>query len=125
MFPNVKLLWNLLSWLLILDSLLIGQQAKPNGKNHPASSAGQRQALDQLTQSVSSRLPAGPVIPVKRKNYIDDYILGKMEQDHIPHAGLSADTEFLRRVTLDLTGRLPERQSATLLRIQVPTSVKS
>ena len=108
MFPNLKLLLNLLFSLVILEGLLIGQQAQPSGKDHPATSTGQRQALEQLTRSVSSRLPAGPVIPVQRKNYIDDYILGKMEQDHIPHAGLSADTEFLRRVTLDLTGRLPE-----------------
>ena len=31
-----------------------------------------------------------------------------MEHDGIPHAGLSTDAEFLRRVHLDLTGRLPE-----------------
>lgn len=31
-----------------------------------------------------------------------------MRQDGIPHAGLAPDTEFFRRVHLDLTGRLPE-----------------
>ena len=31
-----------------------------------------------------------------------------MERDKIPHADLCSDTEFLRRVSLDLTGRLPE-----------------
>ena len=31
-----------------------------------------------------------------------------MERDNIPHAQLSSDEEFLRRVFLDLTGRLPE-----------------
>ena len=44
---------------------------------------------------------------VPRKNLIDEFIFGKMAQDRIPHAPLSSDTEFLRRVTLDLTGRLP------------------
>jgi hypothetical protein len=42
------------------------------------------------------------------RNFIDDYILSKIDKDHVPHAGLSSDPEFLRRVTLDLTGRLPE-----------------
>ncbi len=31
-----------------------------------------------------------------------------MEQDHIPHAPLSSDEEFLRRVSLDLIGRIPQ-----------------
>src|SRR3954451_1472169 len=31
-----------------------------------------------------------------------------MERDGIPHARLSDDYEFLRRITLDLTGRIPE-----------------
>src|SRR6266508_3828755 len=103
----VRLLLNVLCWLVILEGLLIGQQAKPYGRDHPEPAAGQRKALDRLTQTVSSRLPAGPVIPAQRKNYIDDYVFSTMERDHIPHAELSSDTEFLRRVTLDLTGRLP------------------
>ena len=45
--------------------------------------------------------------PLPRKNFIDDHIFGKMEKEGIPHAPLTSDTEFLRRVTLDLTGRLP------------------
>jgi hypothetical protein len=49
-----------------------------------------------------------PNAPVARHNYIDDYLFERMDRDRIPHAGLSSDTEFLRRVTLDLTGRLPE-----------------
>jgi len=108
MFRLLKLFFNLCFCLLILGGLLIGQKAKPVDKDHPGTSAGQRKALDQLTQAISSRMPAGPEIPAPRKNYIDDYIFGKMEEDRIPHAGLSSDSEFLRRATLDLTGRLPE-----------------
>src|SRR5258708_24595937 len=44
---------------------------------------------------------------VARKNFVDNYIFDKMQRDGIPHAPLANDTEFLRRVTLDLTGRLP------------------
>lgn len=46
------------------------------------------------------------------RNFIDDYIFAKIAKDRIPHAGLSSDSEFLRRVTLDLTGRLPEPDQA-------------
>src|SRR5262249_18354659 len=45
---------------------------------------------------------------VARKNYIDEEIFGKMERDGVPHARLAGDPEFLRRVYLDLTGRIPE-----------------
>lgn len=45
--------------------------------------------------------------PIERRNFVDDFIFGKMEQDGIPHAPLASDIEFLRRATLDLTGRLP------------------
>ena len=44
---------------------------------------------------------------IPRRNFIDEHVFGKMERDKIPHALPATDTEFLRRVTLDLTGRLP------------------
>lgn len=45
--------------------------------------------------------------PMPRKNFIDEYIFGRMERDGITPAPLSNDQEFLRRVFLDLTGRIP------------------
>src|SRR5262245_3086057 len=45
--------------------------------------------------------------PTPRKNFIDDYIFGRMEKDGVKPAPMSSDFEFLRRVTLDLTGRIP------------------
>jgi hypothetical protein len=48
--------------------------------------------------------------PAERRTFVDDFIFGKMERDGIPHAPLASDTEFLRRATLDLTGRLPAPQ---------------
>lgn len=51
----------------------------------------------------------GPITPkVRRVNFIDDEIFGAMEQAGIPSAPLAGDEEFLRRVTLDLTGRIPD-----------------
>lgn len=45
------------------------------------------------------------------KNFIDEYIFGKMKQDGVPPAPQSSDAEFLRRVTLDVTGRLPSPEA--------------
>jgi hypothetical protein len=42
-----------------------------------------------------------------RKNFIDEIVFGRIERDRIPHAGLTTDEEFLRRVYLDATGVLP------------------
>ena len=50
-------------------------------------------------------LPDGA--PTPRKNFIDEHIFGRMERDGIRPASLSSDQEFVRRVYLDLTGRLP------------------
>src|SRR5437667_910752 len=44
-------------------------------------------------------------VPIK--NYIDEYIFGRMERDKVPHAPLAGDNEFVRRVYLDATGLLP------------------
>jgi hypothetical protein len=59
------------------------------------------------------RLYAGTTV-VPSRGVIDDHIFGKMADDGIPYAPLASDTEFLRRVTLDLTGRIP---SATDVRV--------
>jgi hypothetical protein len=83
------------------------QQAKLSDP-HAEPAAARRKTLSGLIDSVREQLPPASNIPVKPQNFIDDFILGKMDRDKIPHAGLSTDTEFLRRVNLDLTGRLPE-----------------
>jgi hypothetical protein len=44
---------------------------------------------------------------------IDRHIFGRMQRDKIPHAPAAGDSEFLRRVYLDLTGRLPPPGVAT------------
>ncbi len=55
---------------------------------------------------------AGPGVvastrPVERRNLIDEHIFSRIEADGIPHAGLADDAQFLRRVQLDLIGRIP------------------
>jgi hypothetical protein len=50
---------------------------------------------------------------VPRRSFVDQHIFGRMQRDGVPHAPLATDQEFMRRVTLDLTGRIP---SATDMR---------
>lgn len=63
----------------------------------------------KLTERVTSELPrpmAGTQ-PIAQRNFIDDEVFGKLNRDRVPHAPLSTDLEFLRRLKLDLTGRIP------------------
>ncbi|HLH16644.1 MAG TPA: DUF1553 domain-containing protein [Bryobacteraceae bacterium] len=54
----------------------------------------------------------GKVVLANMPNLIDQYIFGKMQADGVAPAPQSGDSEFLRRVYLDLTGRLPTVQQA-------------
>jgi len=56
--------------------------------------------------------PADAVVYPASVNYIDDEIFGTMKAAGIKPAALSSDEEFLRRVTIDLTGQIPD--SATV-----------
>lgn len=47
-----------------------------------------------------------------QESFIDGHIEGKAKAARAPLAPLASDSEFLRRVTLDLTGRLPEVEEA-------------
>ena len=45
---------------------------------------------------------------VSRRNFIDDEIFSKLTLRGAPAAPFSSDEEFFRRISLDLTGRLPD-----------------
>src|SRR5713101_3694045 len=76
--------------------------------HHPASPRANSEELSRLTEAVAHSLPSAATRPITINNYIDEFIFAKIRRDHIPHAELCSDSEFLRRVSLDLTGRLPE-----------------
>jgi hypothetical protein len=61
------------------------------------------------TDRLAAGLPAAAesAVPLADGNLIDRHIFGKMKRDGIPHAPLATDAGFLRRATLDLTGRIP------------------
>ena len=46
------------------------------------------------------------------KNFIDEKVYEKLEQLGMPPSAVSDDATFLRRVTLDVTGRLPSAEDA-------------
>lgn len=51
-----------------------------------------------------------PAVP--RSNFIDDYVFAKLRKFQIVPSALSSDSEFLRRVCLDLAGALPPPERA-------------
>ena len=65
--------------------------------------------ISQQTSSVVEKLPkpANANLEIVRRNLIDDHLFEAMQRNKIPHAAVSDDTTFLRRVHLDLTGRIP------------------
>ncbi len=63
--------------------------------------------VSEITQRIAGRTGSAAVKPATRRNFVDDHIFGKIERDGIPHAAPAGDAEFLRRVQLDLVGRIP------------------
>lgn len=71
--------------------------------------------VSELTEGVSRRLPhAGDAArKVEIRNPIDRHLFDAMARDKVPHAPMSGDEEFCRRVYLDLTGRIPTVEQLT------------
>ena len=79
-----------------------------------AASRARQSVLNQLQRirprasaepgAVPNLVPAGSV-PVK--NFVDEAIFGTLTARNVPAAQLTSDEEFLRRIYLDLTGRIP------------------
>lgn len=65
-----------------------------------AAKFGRRQASGQKPNAVA---PGS----IPRRNLIDDAIFNKLQEAGIDSAPLATDEEFLRRIMLDLTGRIP------------------
>ena len=60
-----------------------------------------------LTQRIAAPPGSADLAPPVRKNFIDDHIFDLIERDGVPYAPPAGDSEFLRRVQLDLIGRIP------------------
>src|SRR5207253_2270716 len=67
------------------------------------------QAQDLMTLRVAKSVPEAAVsATLTSQNFIDEYIFNKLAAEGVQPAGLSSDEEFMRRVSLDLTGRPPD-----------------
>src|SRR5436190_22872927 len=81
--------------------------------------ARHRTAISEVTEAFSSRLGkreetsllSADAVP--RRNVIDNILFGKMEANGVQSAPFCTDEEFLRRIYLDLTGRIPAADVVT------------
>jgi len=100
----VKTLW-FLPVLLPLSPLL-GQTPAASDAHAPLFRP-KANTVSQDSARLTAHLPKPAAGRVAIKGFIDEEIFGKMKQNQIPHAPLATDLEFLRRVRLDLTGKIP------------------
>src|SRR5215510_10175352 len=108
-------LWIAVAFWLGADSLQAQKQT--SGKNKfPGEHSDEKlnpqrpdKQVSDLTSSVASKLPHAGAIggKIAIRNLIDQQLFGAIERDGVPHAPLSNDYEFCRRIFLDLTGRIP------------------
>src|SRR5215467_6208025 len=93
---------------LLVALWLAGRIAGETPPKHPEAERPALERLDRITAEVAAKTSPSSLHQVPMRNFIDEFVFAKMKRDGVPHAGLSTDVEFLRRVHLDLTGRLPE-----------------
>jgi len=84
-------------------------------EEHAEENANADKQVSEITQSVASKLPNTGASELKlvHRNLIDERLFGAMTRDKIPHAKLSNDYEFVRRIYLDMTGRIPTLEQLT------------
>jgi len=119
---NLVLMITMVLFLTLVVTAQLPQQDRPQTNQpqmnddriegaHAPLFSNQNTAVEasRLTEAAASALPGtgASYEPVSRKNFVDEFVFGKMERDKIPHAPLSGDAEFLRRAYLDATGLLP------------------
>ena len=80
--------------------------------------AQHREMVSEATTSVAAALNGteAELVPpqnIPRKNFIDNIIFDRMAKDSIQSAPVCTDEEFVRRVYLDITGRIPSAADVT------------
>jgi len=81
--------------------------------------ARHREEVSQATETLSRALEQETELElaapqdIPRKNFIDNILFDRMTRDGVMSAPLSTDAEFIRRVYLDLTGRIPAAADVT------------
>src|SRR5262245_16209027 len=65
-------------------------------------------AVDEQTE-----ISLVPPQDIPRKNFIDNILFDRMGRDNVMSAQIATDAEFIRRVYLDITGRIPSAADVT------------
>src|SRR5262245_5650968 len=79
----------------------------------------ERNSLGRLTDAVTAEFLGRGVLtaaldePAATNGTIDRYIFKAIQDTGVTPAGKTTDFEFIRRVTLDLTGRIPKPEEVT------------
>jgi len=67
-------------------------------------------ALTRVVRPPHAKSTLTPYDSSQNVNFIDSYLFQQMAQDGVTPAGPATDAEFLRRITLDITGQIPSAQ---------------
>jgi hypothetical protein len=87
----------------------LGAQSQDLPKDHPPlAPTDVRSVAADLTERLRPSSAESGSRPVPRRSFIDEFVFDRIERDRVPHAALSSDEEFFRRVHIDLTGRIPK-----------------
>ena len=86
---------------------LISPRAQQQARWHQVSMMAELVAPSS-TAGIRRRAAVPPSSGAPRANFIDTDVMAKMAKDGVAPTGMSTDAEFLRRVTLDLTGQIPD-----------------
>jgi hypothetical protein len=85
-----------------------------NGGRSMSADTPNRRRVERLTEDVASQLPPPPgggrtstTIDLSNAGMIDKYLFSAMQSARVQPADTTTDWEFVRRITLDLTGRIP------------------
>ena len=110
---------SLLALVLVAPAFLFADERQPFVCRLPLVSPRAQQqatvhALSVAAEAVSAPRrratvpPSGPVQFPPTVNFIDADLFAAMRTNNVAPASLASDEEFLRRVTLDLTGQIPD-----------------
>lgn len=112
--PRTPRKWVILLFALLTGSLILAQET--NCPAYPVSTriySEQAIHLDRQFAALGKPNPGREAVTVPpSQNFIDDWIFAKLAGDGIDAAPLTTDAEFVRRIYLDLTGRVPTFEQA-------------
>ena len=101
-------------------------EVSPNGLVHLKEKTGSTSVMVRFKEHVDvfqATIPLGAEIPdiPPPANVVDQHVFAKLQKLGLPPSGLCDDSTFLRRITVDIAGRLPSlRESKAFLNDSSP-----